>query len=177
MAETEGSRSEGARCLEAYLDASATRIVQANDRDSHEHRLVHNLLDLKRLRFGQAAAEHSEVLAENEDRSRVDGALTGYNRVTGILLFLHTELEASVLEQLVVFEERALIQHDFNSLSGSKLALLMLRINAFLSSSKLCLGPKVGQILPKLCHSRNWLHRQRAHAPDLVEAGNCRSAC
>jgi hypothetical protein len=47
------------------LDARAPRVVDADDRRPHLHRLVHDLADFFRVGLGQRAAEHGEVLAED----------------------------------------------------------------------------------------------------------------
>ena len=66
---------------DAFLDARAARVVQADDRRAVLHREVHDLADLFGVRFGQRAAEHGEVLREHVDRPAVDPAVSGDDAV------------------------------------------------------------------------------------------------
>ena len=71
---------------DAFLDARAARIVDADHRASGLHREVHDLADLLGERAREAAAEDREVLREDADLAAVDGAVAGDHAVAGDLL-------------------------------------------------------------------------------------------
>src|SRR5207245_8668626 len=54
------------------LDASAARVVDADDRDSISQREIHDLDDLLRDHLAQRAAEHRRVMAEEHHAAAVD---------------------------------------------------------------------------------------------------------
>ena len=51
---------------DAFLDARAAAVVEADDRRADLHRHVHDLADLLRVALGQRAAEHGEILREDD---------------------------------------------------------------------------------------------------------------
>ena len=91
--------------LDALLDARAARVVEADDRRADLHREVHHLADLLGVRARERAAEHGEVLREDEDLAAVDGAVAGDDAVAEDLLLLHAEVGAAVGDELVELDE------------------------------------------------------------------------
>src|SRR5690606_23164640 len=77
---------------DAFLDARAAAVVEADHRRADFHGHVHHLADLLRVAFGQASAEHGEVLAEHEHEAAVDRAAAGDDAVAGDALRLHAEV-------------------------------------------------------------------------------------
>lgn len=71
--------------VNTLLDACAARVIQADDRDTELHRLVHHFADLASEGLGQRATEHGEVLREYKGRPTVDEALTSNDTIAGIL--------------------------------------------------------------------------------------------
>ena len=57
---------------DAFLDARAAGVVEADDRRAVLHRQVHDLHDLRGVRFGERAAEDGEVLRERVDEPAAD---------------------------------------------------------------------------------------------------------
>ena len=86
--------------------------------------------------FGQGAAKDREVLAEDEHQPAIDGAVAGDDAVPGDLLLRHAEVGAAVLDEHVPFLEAAVVEEEGDALTGSQLALAMLRIDALLSAAK-----------------------------------------
>ena len=81
---------------DALLDARAAGVEQADDRRAVLQRHVLELGDLLRMRLRQRAAEHGEILGEDEDRAAVDRAPAGDDAVAGDLLALvHAEVDRS----------------------------------------------------------------------------------
>ena len=114
---------------DAFLDAGAPGIVEADDRRADLHRLVHDLADLFGMGFAERAAEHREVLAEHEHQSAVDRAVAGHHAVTGGLLLRHAEVDAAVLDEHVPFLERAFVAQDVDPFARGQLALAVLGLD------------------------------------------------
>ena len=68
---------------DAFLDARAAGVVEADDGRADLHRQVHDLADLGGVGFGERAAEDGEVLGEDEDQAAVDAAVAGDEAVAG----------------------------------------------------------------------------------------------
>ena len=81
------------------------------------------------MRLGERAAEHGEVLAEDEDEPAVDGALAGHDAVARHLLLGHAELGAAVLDEHVGLLERIRVEQKLDPLAGGELAALVLRLD------------------------------------------------
>ena len=62
---------------DAFLNARAAGIVQADQRSAGAHGEIHNFADFSGVGFGERAAEHREILRENVDEAAVDAAKTG----------------------------------------------------------------------------------------------------
>ncbi len=56
----------------AFLNARAAGIVQADDRSADLHRQVHHLANFFRVRFGKGTAKDGEVLSKHEHAPPVD---------------------------------------------------------------------------------------------------------
>src|SRR5690606_27184067 len=93
--------------------------------------------DLLGVRLGQRAAEHREVLAEDEHQSAVDGAVAGNHAVAGHAVFGHSEIVAAVLDEDVPFLEAAVVEQDVDALAGGQLALGVLGRDALLAAAQL----------------------------------------
>ena len=137
----------------AFLDACAAGIVEADDRCTDLHRLVHDLADLFGMRFGQGAAKYREVLAEHEYQPAVDGAVTDDHAVTDDLLVGHAEVGAAMLDEHVPFFEAALVEQQVDALAGAQLALGMLGVDPLLASAELGGGALVLQLLEDGLHA------------------------
>ena len=114
-----------AEALDAFLDARAARVVQADHRRAGLHRQVHDLADLLGEGVGQAAAEHREVLGEREDRAAVDRAVAGDDAVAGDALLVHPEVVAAVGPQLVDLDEGAAVEQQLDALARHQQAALV----------------------------------------------------
>ena len=116
---------------DAFLDAGAAGIVEADDGGSRFQGEVHDLADLERVSFRERAAEHGEVLREDIDEAAVDAAVAGDETVAGDDLVVHAEVAAAVLHQLVQFFEGALVEQQFDALARAELSFFMLARAAF----------------------------------------------
>src|SRR3546814_7395484 len=87
---------------DAFLDARAAAVVQADDRRADQQRLVHDLADLFGMALRQRAAEDGEILAEDIDEAAVDRARPGDDAIPGNPLVLHARSEhTSELQSLM----------------------------------------------------------------------------
>ena len=120
---------------DALLDACPAAVVQPDHRRADLERHVHDLADLLRVAFAQAAAEHGEVLAEDEHQPAVDRPRAGYNAVARDLLRRHAEVDAIMLDIHVELLEARGIEQHVEPLARRQPALLMLRVDASLTAA------------------------------------------
>ena len=113
-----------------FLNARAARIVEPDDRRARLHGQVHDLADLARVRLGQRAAEHGEVLREQEDRAAVDGAVAGDHAVAQDLVVAEAEVGRAVGDQLVELDEAVGVAEQRHPLARGQLAGLVLARDA-----------------------------------------------
>ena len=92
---------------DAFLDARAGAVVEADERRADLRGEVHDLADLLGERAREAAAEDGEVLREQEDLPAVDLAVAGDDAVARDLLLVRAEVRAAVHDELVHLDERA----------------------------------------------------------------------
>ena len=122
---------------DAFLDARAAGVVQADDRRAVAHRHVHHLADLGGVGFRQRAAEHGEVLREGVDHAAVDAAVAADHAVAGDDLLLHPEVLAAVGDELVHFLERARIEQARHALARGQLACVVLLLEPLFAAAEL----------------------------------------
>ena len=92
------------------------------------------------MRPRQAAAEHGEVLGEDEHQPPVHRAAASDHAVAGDAGVGHAEVHRPVLDEHVGFLERTLVQQQGDALARRQLALGMLGGDAPLAAA----GPGVG---------------------------------
>ena len=85
---------------------------------------------------GQRAAEHGEVLAEDEDQSTVYRAIAGHDAVAREFLRIHAEIVAAVFDELVPFFEAAGVEQQLDTLAGGELAFLVLLLDTVQPSAQ-----------------------------------------
>ena len=86
----------------------------------------------------QRAAEHGEVLGEDEDRAAVDRAPAGDDAVAGDLASSSMPKSvAAMLDEHVEFLERALVEQQLDALARGQLAAGVLRLDALLAAAEL----------------------------------------
>ena len=121
----------------ALLNARAAGVEQADDRRAILERHILQLGDLLRMRLGQRAAEHGEVLREHEHRASVDGAPAGDDAVARYFLALiHAEIGAAMGDEHVELFEGAVIQQQVDAFARGQLAAGMLRFDALEAAAK-----------------------------------------
>ena len=121
---------------DALLDPRAAGIVEPDDRRADAHRQVHDLADLLGVRLGQRAAEHREVLAEDEDEPAVDRAVAGHDAVAEESLVVESELARPLRDERVELHERARIEQQVEALARGQLAPGVLPLDADLAAAQ-----------------------------------------
>ena len=111
---------------DAFLDAGATGVVEADDGSADAESGVHDLDDFGGVGFGEGAAEDGEVLGEDEDDATVDAAVAGDEAVAGDSLVGHAEVGGSVGDEFVGLFEGALVEEEVDALAGRELAEFVL---------------------------------------------------
>ncbi len=124
--------------IHALLDARPAGIVEADDGRADLHRAVHHLGDLGGVTLRERAAEHGEILAEDEDQPAVDGTLAGDDTIARHPLVGHAELGAAMLDEHVAFLERVLVEQQIDPLARRQLAAGMLSPDAPLATTLPC---------------------------------------
>ena len=138
---------------DALLDARAAGVEQADDRRARLHRHVLHLDDLLRVGLGQRAAEHGEVLGEQEHGAAVHGAPAGDHAVAGDFRLLHAEVAGAVLDEHVELLERALVEQQLDALARGQLAALVLRLDARLAAAEAGLLAPLFELVEDVFHA------------------------
>jgi hypothetical protein len=136
----------------AFLDAGAAGIEQADDGRACLHRHVLDLDDLLRVRLGQRAAEHGEILGEGEHGAAVDGAPAGDDAVAGNPAVLHAEVGRAVLDEHVELLERALVHQQLEPFACGQLAALVLSVDSRLAAAGACALAAFLELLQDVFH-------------------------
>ncbi len=100
----------------------------------------------------QRAAEHGEILGEDIDEPAIDRTLAGDHAVAGNLLFLHAEIGTLVLDEHVIFLERAFIEQGLDTLARGEFAFLVLAFNALLAAAETRTLAACFQLLDNVLH-------------------------
>jgi len=120
MSEICGTTPEGD---DAFLDAGATGVVDADDRAPCLHGEVHDLADLLAEDLAETSAENGEVLAEHAHRPAVDGAVSGDDAVAVGALVLDAEVVRAVTGKCIELDERAGVEQRLHPLARGHAAL------------------------------------------------------
>src|SRR6185437_4553765 len=144
---------------DAFLDAGAAAVVEADDRGADLHRLIHDLADLLGMGLGERAAEDGEILAEDEDEAAVDRAIAGDDAIARYLLLGHAEIRRAMLDEHVPFLEAAGIEQHVEPLARRQLALAVLRRYALRPAAGPCRRPLLIELPQNVLHGRGSVGR------------------
>ena len=133
--------------LDAFLNARAARIVQADHGRARAHGEVHDFRDLAGVRLRERAAEDGEVLREDVDQAPVDVSVAGDEAVARGALRFHAEVVRLVADELVEFLEGAFIEQQVDALAGAELAFLVLAGVALRASAGFGFGVALAKLL------------------------------
>src|SRR5207244_3427860 len=129
---------------DAFLDASATGVVDPDDGTAELHGEVHHLADLLREDLAQGTAEHGEVLREDEDLPTEDRAVARDDRIAVGPPLEHPEVRLTMAHVAIELDERTRIQQLDEALAREQLSLLALPLDCLLGAGVLGL---VAQLL------------------------------
>ena len=159
----------------ALLDAGAAGIEQADDGRPHPERHVLDLGDLARVGLAERAAEHGEVLGEDEDGAAVHRAPARHHAVARHLAVRHAEVGRTVLDELAELLERSLVEQQVDALAGGQLAARVLGLDANRAPARFRPGPARRELLDHTSHpatlpgmSGRPAPRRRANAPSAL---------
>src|SRR4030095_14710667 len=119
------------QAVDAFLNARAAGIVDADDRRAVLHRHVHHFADLLRHHASQTAAEHGEALRIDVHQAPIDGAVTGDHRVAQKFLLVQSEIDAVVRAQTIDLDKAAAVEQDVDAFPRQEFSLLVLAARAF----------------------------------------------
>src|SRR6202011_4047476 len=140
---------------DAFLDAGAAGIKQADDRRPRLHGQVLDLDDLLRMGLAQRAAEHREILGEGEDGAAVDGAPAGDDAVAGNFGLFHAELGRPVLDEHVDLLERVPVHQELHALTRGELAALVLGLDTGSAAAGAGAGAPMSELVYDVLHFSN----------------------
>ena len=120
---------------DAFLNAGASGIVEADHGSSHFGGEVHDLHDLGGVGFGERSAEDGEILGEDKHQAAFDAAVSGDEAVAVDLLLGHAEVVAAMRDQFVGLLEGAFVEQELDALAGRHLAFLVLFFTATLATA------------------------------------------
>src|SRR3984957_10276724 len=127
------------------------------------------------MRLAKRAAEHREILGEDEHCAAVHRAPAGHHSVARNLGFRHPEVVGAVLDEHVELFERVVIEEEFDALARGDLALGMLGGDALLAAAKtgaLAAGVEAGKhLFHQWLRSSKLLSAQRSTTSRSLEWG------
>jgi hypothetical protein len=132
------------------LDAGAGAVVDADDGGPDPQRQVHELLDLVGEHLAERAAEHREVLREDEDLPAVDGAPTADDAVrVGPVVEARLGRAAGQQVELV---KRPRIEQQVDALASEQLAPVVLALPRLVGAGSDGLFLALGQVGEPVAH-------------------------
>ena len=142
------TRSDGVliedRCItgktvHTFLNTGTARIIQCNNRRTVLQGKFLHLDNLGCIGFTQRTTVCGEVVSIHKNQAAVYLSVTCHHSISGNLFFIHTEIGATVVHQLIQFIERAFVKEHFNTFAGSHLALCMLLLYLVHTATQRCL--------------------------------------
>ena len=104
--------------VDTFLDPGSTRIVQADERSPISGCQIKSLAYLFRHCFGKRAAGYGEILCGDIDQPAANRSHSGHDTVPIEMLFIHSEIDATMLDEHVELLETALVEQQSKSLSS-----------------------------------------------------------
>ncbi len=106
------------------------------------------------MRAREAAAEHGEVLGEDEHHPPVHRPPAGDHAVAGDAVVRHAELGGAVLHEHVELLEGALVEQQLDAFASGQLALGVLGRHPPLAAALAGLLAPVGEFVEDVLHAR-----------------------
>ena len=137
---------------DALLDARAAGVVEADHRRAVPHGEIHHLADLLRVRLGQRAAEHGEVLREDVDEPAVDAPVAGDDAVAEDARVAIARSGGPRGDEPIELHEAAVVEQEVEPLARGELPFLVLRGEPRRSAAELGRCPAALEQLEFLTH-------------------------
>ena len=112
-------------CLDAFLDAGAAGVVDADDRDAGLDGEVQQVADFLGVDGADRAAADGEVLGEGGDLAAIDHAGGADDAVTGHLAFFEAEVDARVVGVHAELDEVAAVEERGEAFAGAEQAFFV----------------------------------------------------
>jgi hypothetical protein len=125
----------GGERVDAFLNARADGVVEADDGHAAVDGHVHEFGDLLSLRFRERSAEHGEVLRVHRHFATVDLAEADDDAVAGMTLRVHAEVAVAMFHVGIDLLKGAFIQQAGEAFARGELALDVLRFDASLTAA------------------------------------------
>jgi hypothetical protein len=132
--------------LDAFLNARAAGIVQADQRRARTHGQVHDLDDFPGVGFGKRAAENREILREDVHQAAADAAEAGDESVARRPLRFHAEIVGLMPNEFVELFEAAFIEQQVHAFAGAELALFVLALAAFGAAARFSFSVELAEL-------------------------------
>ena len=123
---------------DAFLNARAAGIVEADQRRAGAHGQIHDLANFPGVSFGKRAAKNGEILRENINQPAVDASKAGNETVARWALLFHSKIDAVVADKFIQLLEGTFIEEQINAFASGEFAGFMLALAAFRASA--CFG-------------------------------------
>ena len=120
----------------SFLDTSASRIVQRDDRGTVFQCQFLHLYNFIGIGTAEGTSKHREVVRVHVHQASLDLPVTGNDAVTGNALVLHSIVMAFMQYKFINLHERVVIQHYIYPLAGSLFTGLPLLFNRLLSTAQ-----------------------------------------
>jgi hypothetical protein len=93
------------RC-DAFLNTSATRVIQSDERNTRLHGEILNLYNFLTDNFAQRTTINKKILRIDGDGATINGGITGYNAVTVRAILIHAKVSRAMASEGVELDKR-----------------------------------------------------------------------
>ena len=111
---------------DAFLNARAARIVDADHRRAGSYGQIHHFADFFGIGFAERTTENGKILRKQKDLPSVDGGITGKHAVAEKLFFFETEAVGTVRHEPVELGKRPFIDKRRYPFARGTLSALVL---------------------------------------------------
>lgn len=116
--------AETGQGIDAFLNAGAAGIVDANDRGSHLEGHFLHLGNLMGVHFTKGSAFNGKIFGIGKDQSAPYRTVAGNDAVAGDFFFLQTEMSTAMMDKLPHFRKAAFIKQLGQPFAGCQLSFL-----------------------------------------------------
>ena len=140
--------------VDTFLDAATAGIMQADDGAAGFQRQIEYFADLGGMHFSQRAAKNGEVIRVHIDEAPIDFPIARDDPVAVAGVFLHAEVDATVLNKTINFNKSPRIKQECQAFPNKQLPLLVLFVDLSLSASQIIFLRCLAKSLDNSTHFR-----------------------